>query len=78
MINKIKNWILAFLPTILGIVETALKFLKEVLTLVVDILFPIIPIGKFKTIVSTIREVVNKIYDTVSNLKIKLLKYIGL
>lgn len=78
MVKKIIQWIVSFVPTILGIVEAGLKLLKEVLTLVVDILFPVIPIEKFKVIVTSIRATVDKVYDLVSVWKEKILKWIGL
>jgi len=75
---KILKWIAIFLPTILGILEAFLKFVKEVLTLVVDILFPIIPIAKFKVIVTAMRGGVDKISDWLSKNKEKILAYLKL
>ncbi len=74
----IKTRILAFVPSILGIVEVAIKFLKEVLTLVADILYPIIPNATFKVIVTKIRAIIEVIYDWISKNKEKLLAYIKL
>ena len=78
MIKKLLLWLVSFLPSLLGIAEAAVKFIKEVLTLVVDILFPIIPIAKFKVLVTTIRGGVDKLYDWISKNKEKLLAYLKL
>lgn len=74
----IKTRILAFVPTILGFAEVAVKFLKELLTLVADILFPIIPSAAFKNIVNKIRAVVDAIYNWISDNKAKLLAWLNL
>jgi hypothetical protein len=75
MIKKLINWIkLLMAGGILGMIEVILKFIKEVLTLIVDILFPIIPNEAFKKIVLTIRTIINQIYDWISRLKEKLVK----
>lgn len=78
ILNFIKTRLLVFLPTLLGIIETAIKFLKEVITLIVDILYPIIPNEKFKVIVTKIRKIVDAIYDWISKNKNKLLTYLKL
>lgn len=73
MFTKIYKWAIAFGPTILGILEAVLKILKELLTLIVDILFPLMPIAKFKAFVTWLRALVDKAYGVVSKLKEKLL-----
>jgi len=78
MINKLKAWVTVFLPTILGIAEAVLKLLKETLTLIADILFPVIPIEKFKQVVNSLRALINKAYEWLSNAKDAVLKKIGL
>jgi hypothetical protein len=78
LLNYIKSRLLAFVPSFLGVVEVAIKFIKEVLTLVVDILFPVIPIEKFKIIVTLLRAKVDVVYNWVTKIKEQLLKYIGL
>jgi len=78
IVNFIKTRILVFIPTLLGIAEAAIKFLKEVITLVVDILYPIIPNAAFKVIVTKIRSVVESIYTWISENKEKLLAYLKL
>ncbi len=76
--NFIKNRVLVFVPTILGISETIVKFIKELITLVVDILYPIIPNNKFKVIVTKIRATVESIYTWISTNKEKILNYLKL
>jgi phage-related protein len=76
--NFIKDRILVFVPTILGISETIVKFIKELITLVIDILYPIIPNNKFKVIVTKIREIVESIYTWISTNKEKILNYLKL
>lgn len=75
---KLLTWLPAIVATVLGIVEAILKVLKELLTLVVDILFPVIPIAKFKAFVTWLRGVVDIVYDWVSKIKEALLKVAGL
>lgn len=71
---KIVQWIVLHGVSILGIVQVIIKFLKEFLTLVVNILFPIIPDGSFEKIVIKVRAFV-EIFDTwVEKIKIALLK----
>lgn len=76
--KKLLNWVIAFVPTIIGIIEAALKFLKELITLVMDILFPIIPVAKFQAIVTWLRDKVDMIYTGFSKVKDKILAYLNL
>lgn len=75
---KIIKWIIAFVPTLIGIVQAAIKFIKELLTLVVDVLFPIIPIGKFKAFVTWLRAAVDTFDTWFQKIKDAILKWIGL
>jgi hypothetical protein len=75
---KLLNWIPAIVAPLLGILEAVLKFLKEVLTLIVTILFPIIPNAGFKALVTKIRAIVDKAYDLLSAWKDTILKYLKL
>ena len=74
---KLLTWLPAIIAPLLGIVEAVVKFIKEILTLVVTILFPIIPSEKFKNIVTKVRTIVDKVYDWISGGKEKILKAIG-
>jgi hypothetical protein len=76
-LKGVVKWLAAILAGSIGIVEVALKFVKEVLTLIVDILFPIIPIAKFQAFVTGLRTIINKIYDWFSANKEKILKWLG-
>jgi phage-related protein len=78
ILNFIKSRVLVFVPTILGIAETVVKFVKEVITLIVDILYPVIPNDKFKVIVTKIRATVESIYTWISTNKDKILNYLKL
>jgi hypothetical protein len=74
MLNKILQWIAVNGLSILGIVQVAIKFVKEVLTLVVNLLFPIIPDGKFEDIILKVRAIVEKADSFVEKIKGWLLK----
>ena len=78
IITFIKTRLLVFIPSLLGIAEAIVKFVKEVITLVVDILYPIIPNAQFKIIVTKIRSIVEAIYSWISGNKEKLLAYLKL
>jgi len=68
-ITKIIQWIMVFIAGNLGIVQAAIKFVKEVLTLIVDILFPIIPIAKFQRFIISVRATMETIDGWVEKLK---------
>ena len=72
--GKIIQWIALNGASIIAMVQVVVKFVKELLTLVVNVLFPIIPDGKFEQIVLKVREVVNKIDEVIEKLKNKLIK----
>jgi len=78
MIKKLLTWLVIWVPTAIGIVEVVLKFVKELLTLVMDILYPIIPSAKFKALVTWLRAKVDVVYDKFSKVKEQLLKWLGL
>jgi len=78
IINYIKTRILVFVPTLLGIGEAIVKFIKEVITLIVDVLYPIIPNDTFKIIVTKVRAVVESVYTWISENKEKILNYLNL
>jgi hypothetical protein len=60
---------MVFLAGNLGIIQAVLKFIKELITLIVDILFPIIPIAKFQKVVLTIRAGVETVDGWVEKVK---------
>jgi len=77
-IFKIILKILKTLPMVLaglfGIVQVLLKGIKEALTVIVDVLYPVIPIAKFQNIVDSIRNFVNWFDGIVEKIKSKLLE----
>lgn len=68
-VTKIIQWVMVFIAGNLGVVQAAIKFVKELLTLIVDILFPIIPIAKFQKVVLVIRSGVETVDGWVEKLK---------
>lgn len=74
MINGIVKWASLNLASVVSFAQVIIKFVKELLTLVVNILFPIIPDGAFETIVLKVREIVNKVDEYVETFKQKFLK----
>ena len=72
--SKLLIWVSVNGLSILGMVQVVIKFVKELLTLVVNILFPIIPDGKFEQIVLKVRAFVEKADGWVENIKKWLLK----
>lgn len=54
---------------LIGIIQAAVKFIKEVLTLIVDLLYPVIPSAKFKAIIDKVRKIVNKIDEILEKIK---------
>ena len=62
---------------VLGIIQAAIKFIKEVITLIINLLFPIIPDGKFEEIVLKVRDIINKVDEAVGKIKDFFLKMGG-
>lgn len=77
ILQKLLKWIPVNLAGLLGIVQAALKCLKEILTVIVNILFPIIPSKKFKDIVTAVRNIVNKLDEIVQKIKDFFLKAVA-
>lgn len=71
---KLITWIMLNGASALGVVQVVLKFIKEVLTACVNILYPIIPSDKFKAIVEKVRGFVNMVDDLVEKGKKFLVK----
>ena len=72
MFSKLIKWVILNAASVIAMVQVVLKFIKEVLTLVVNILFPIIPDGPFEVLVLKVRDVVNKVDEIVEKIKAKL------
>ena len=77
MLAKLLKWIPSNVVAILGIVQVVIKFVKEVLTLVIDILLPIIPADSFDGIIKKIRDFCNILDGGVEKIKAFLLKIGG-
>ena len=71
---KIITWFMLHGASALGFVQVGLKFIKEVLTACVNILYPVIPSDKFKAIVEKVRGFVNMVDDLVEKGKKFLVK----
>ena len=71
---KLITWFMLHGASVLAVVQVVLKFIKEVLTACVNILYPIIPSDKFKAIVEKVRGIVNMVDDLVEKGKKFLVK----
>lgn len=71
--NKLLSWLPKNLATILGIIQALVKLLKEILTGVVNILYPVIPSAKFQELVEKVRGFVNLIDAWIEKIKSFLL-----
>lgn len=72
--TKILNWLKLNLASVLGIIQAVIKFIKEVLTAAVNILYPVIPSANFQTIVNKVRDIVNLVDGYVETAKAWLVK----
>jgi len=78
MLSKLVRWIPLNLVSVIGIVQAVVKVLKEVLTAIVNLIFPFTPDdGTFERIVKKIRDIVNKIDEILEKIKDFLLKTSG-
>jgi hypothetical protein len=74
-IGKILGTLPLTITSILGILQAVIKLAKEIITAVINILFPLFPDGaKFKTFVTKVRDFINKISDWFETVKSWLLK----
>jgi len=69
VLTKIGQWVGVFIAGNIGIVQAVIKFIKELVTLAVDILFPVMPIATFQKVVLSIRDFINTIDSWVEKLK---------
>ena len=75
--------LLAVLPltitSLLGILQAIIKLFKEIVTLIINILFPFTPDGgKFEAFVLKVRDAINKFSDMFEVAKTWLTKIAGL
>ena len=57
--GKLLLWLPKIIPGLLGILRALIKLGKEICTLIIDILFPVIPSAHFQTIVLKVRDFFN-------------------
>ena len=69
MLKKLIQWIPTNIMAILGIIQAVIKFVKEVCTLIVDILGPIIPGDSVEGVVTKVRAIFNTIDEWIEKLK---------
>lgn len=73
-VTKIISWVKLNLASVLGMIQVVLKFIKEVLTLALNIIFPAFPHSeKFEATVVKVRDFINTIDAWVETLKSYLL-----
>jgi len=73
-VTKIISWVKLNLASAIGMVQVVLKFVKEVLTLALNILFPAFPHSEsFEATVTKVRDFVNTIDAWFETLKSYLL-----
>lgn len=76
---KILGWFPLGISSILGMVQAAIKFIKEVITLIINIIFPLVPdTSKFEKIVLKVRDWINKIDEIFEKVKQALLSVTGI
>ena len=74
LIAKLISWIPKNLAGILGIIQAVIKFGKEVATLALDIVAPLIPGDKDEKVIETIRDIFNTADGWVEKIKSFLLQ----
>jgi phage-related protein len=75
--NKLLKWIPANIVGLLGIVQAVLKCIKEILTVIIDVLLPVIPGDKFDKVIKLVRDIVNKADGFVQKIKDFFLKTVN-
>ncbi len=66
---KLLKWSPMVIVAFLGILQVGIKFVKEVLTLVIDLLLPIIPGDKFDALIKKIRDGCNTVDAWIEKIK---------
>lgn len=74
---KLLQWIPLNAVSVLGVAQGVMKVLKEVLTAVVNILFPLIPNAKFQSVIDKVRAFCNVADTWIEKAKAFLLKIRG-
>lgn len=74
IIKKLLTWLPKNLAAVLGIVQSIIKFVKEVATLALDIIAPLIPGDKDDKLIKIVRDFCNSVDGWVEKIKDFLLK----
>ena len=74
LIKKLVAWLPKNLASVIGIAEAILKAVKEILTILLTFIAPIIPGDKDEQILIMLRDIVNKCYEALSKAKDFLLQ----
>ena len=75
-LTRLIRWIPLNIVTVLGVVQAAIKLFKEIITGVINIVFPFTPDGgKFEKFVLKARSFIEKADAIVEKIKGYLLKY---
>jgi len=74
LIAKLITYIPKNLTAVLGILQAVIKFVKEVATLALDLIAPLIPGDKDDKIIKVVRDICNKVDEIVQKAKDFLLK----
>lgn len=69
LLGKLKSWIPSNIAGILGIAQAILKFIKEVCTLFLNIIAPLIPGDNDTKIVTLVRNLCNQLDNLIEKLK---------
>jgi len=69
ILQKLLRWLPVNLAGLAGVLQAVVKAIKEILTVVVNILFPIIPSSKFKKVVMVVRNLVNRLDAAIEKAK---------
>lgn len=77
MWSKLLMWSPSVIVGLLGILQVLVKFVKEVLTLVIDLLLPIIPGDKFDALIKKVRDMCNTVDGWIQKIKDFLLGQSG-
>jgi len=74
---KIINWLMANGAAVFGILQAAIKMVKEILTAVFDFLSLVLPSSVAQSIILTIRRNINVVDELVEKAKQQLLEFLN-
>jgi hypothetical protein len=78
-ILRILKWIPLNIVSLLGIVQAVIKLFKEIITSIVNIIFPFTPdAGKFEKAILAIRAFIDKFDEWIEKGKVWLLATLGI